>query len=149
MKVCLVAPAPNESGATAHSPRALAATAAVRRLYADGGPDLLEVPDFRAPGLVPLQARLGGDPLLARTTIATRVSPTTELINLQDGNLHLYANRRLAELEREQLRLSDRLLWPGGDCLGLHAGFRGLLRHLRARLIIRAGGGAARGPRGR
>jgi glycosyltransferase involved in cell wall biosynthesis len=180
MKVCLIAPAPNESGATAHSPRALAALLsqrhevtlihsgwgeerpelapkaeirevyadlpeelaplkwacdehrdsaaameAIRRLYADGGPDYLEVPDFRAPGLVPLQARLGGDPLLAGTTIATRISPSTELINLQDGKLHLYASKRLAELEREQLRLCDRLLWSGGDCLGLYRRYYG------------------------
>ena len=180
MRICLIAPAPCDAGATAHSPRALAAllsrrhevtlihsgwgeerpelpsgTAvrevyadlpeelaplkwacvehrhsaaameAIRRLYADGGPDYLEVPDFRALGLVPLQARLGGDPLLARTTIATRISPSTELINLQNGKLHLYANRRLAELEREQLRLSDRLLWSGGDCLGLYRRYYG------------------------
>ncbi|HEU4739166.1 MAG TPA: glycosyltransferase [Solirubrobacterales bacterium] len=180
MKVCLIAPAPNDAGATAHSPRALAALLsrrhevtlihggwgeerpelapsadvrevyaelpeelaplkwasdehrdsaavmeAIRRLYADGGPDYLEAPDFRALGLVPLQARLGGEPLLAQTTIATRISPSTELINLQDGKLHLYGPKRLAELEREQLRLSDRLLWSGGDCLGLYQRYYG------------------------
>jgi glycosyltransferase involved in cell wall biosynthesis len=180
MRVCLIAPAPNDAGATAHSPRALAAllsrrhevtlihsgwgeerpelpldpgfreaysdlpeeltplkfacedhrhSAAVmesiRSLYGEEGPDFLEVPDFRAHGLVPLQARLGGEPLLAGTTIATRISPSTELINLQDGTLHLYDHKRLAELEREQLRLSDRLIWPGGDCLGLYRRYYG------------------------
>jgi len=180
MRVCLIAPAPNEAGATAHSPRALAALlsrrhevtlvhsgwgeerpalppdpgfrevyadlpgelaslkfacedhrhsaaamAAIRGLYADGGPDYLEVPDFRAHGIVPLQARRGGDPLLAATTIATRISPSTELVNLQDGKLHQPGNRRLAEIEREQLRLSDRLLWSGGDCLGLYRRYYG------------------------
>jgi len=180
MKVCLIAPAPNASGATAHSPRALAAMLsgrhevtlihsgwgeerpdlaplagvreayadlpeeleplkwacdehrasaaameAIRRLYADGGPDYLEVPDFRAAGLVPLQARLGGDPLLAATTIAVRASPSTELINLHDGTLHFYAHTRLAELEREQFRLADRLVWPGGDSLDLYRRYYG------------------------
>jgi glycosyltransferase involved in cell wall biosynthesis len=180
MKVCLIAPAPNESGATAHSPRALAALLsrrhevtlihsgwgeerpepepgaeirevyadlpeeleplkfacedhrhsaavmeAIRRLYAGGGPDYVEAPDFRAHGLVPLQARRGGDPLLAETTIATRISPGTELVDLHDGTLHFYANARLAEVEREQLRLSDRLLWSGGDCLGLYRRYYG------------------------
>ncbi len=180
MKVCLVAPAPNQSGATAHSPRALAALlsqrhevtlihsgwgeerpvlapmtgirevyadlpeeleplkfacedhrhsaaamAAIRRLYADGGPDLIEVPDFRAHGLVPLQARRGGDPLLAGTTIAVRGSPSTELLALQDGTLHLPHHKHLAEIEREQLRLADRLLWSGGDCLGLYRRYYG------------------------
>lgn len=180
MRVCLIAPAPSEATATAHSPRALAALLArrhevtlihsgwgeerpglppgtgfrevyadlpvelaplkfacedhrhsaaameaIRALYDGHGPDYLETPDFRAHGIVPLQARRGGDPLLAGTTIATRVSPSTELINLQDGNLHLAGNQRLAELEREQLRLSDRLLWSGGDCLGLYRRYYG------------------------
>lgn len=175
MKVCLIAPAPSEAGATAHSPRALAALLArrhevtlihsgwgeerpelspgaefrevyadlpaemaslkfacedhrhsaaameaIRRLYPDGGPDYLEVPGFRAHGLVPLQARRCADPLLTGTTIAVRISPTSELQNLQNGMLRQPGNLRLAELEREQLRLADRLLWPGGDCLDLY-----------------------------
>jgi glycosyltransferase involved in cell wall biosynthesis len=180
MRICLIAPAPGEAGATAHSPRALAALlsqrhevtlirsgwgeerpelpsgtdfrevyaelpeelaplkfacedhrhsaaamAAIRSLYGDRGPDYLEVPDFRAHGIVPLQARRGGDPLFAGTTIATRISSSTELANLQDGKLHLPGNQRLAEIEREQLRLSDRLLWSGGDCLGLYRRYYG------------------------
>ncbi|HKF83414.1 MAG TPA: glycosyltransferase [Solirubrobacterales bacterium] len=175
MRVCLIAPAPNAAGASAHSPRALAALLArrhevtlihsgwgterpplppeagfreayaelpaeldslkfacedhrhsaaameaIRSLYGDEGPDYLEAPDFRAHGLVPLQARRAGDPLLAGTTIATRISPTTELRNLHDGMLRQPGNQRLAELEREQLLLADRLLWPGGDCLALY-----------------------------
>ena len=180
MKVCLIAPAPNESGATAHSPRALttllarrhevtlihsgwgeerpelaptaeirevyadlpaelaplkfacedhrhsaAVMEAIRRLYADGGPDYIEAPDFRAHGLVPLQARLGGDPLLAGTMIAVRSSPSSELVNLQNGALHTYDHTRLAEVEREQLRLADRLIWSGGDCDALYRRYYG------------------------
>lgn len=180
MRVCLIAPAPCAAGATAHSPRALAALLSrrhevtlihsgwgeerpepapvagvreayaelsaelgslrfacedhchsgavmetIRRLYADGGPDYLEAPDFRAHGIVPLQARHGGDPVLAGTTIATRISPSTELLNLQDGTLRQPGNQRLAEVEREQLRLSDRLLWSGGDCLELYRRYYG------------------------
>jgi glycosyltransferase involved in cell wall biosynthesis len=100
-----------------------AAMEAIRRLYGEQGPDYLEVPDFRAHGLVPLQARRAGDPLLAGTTIATRISPTTEMRNLHDGMLRQPGNQRLAELEREQLLLADRLLWPGGDCLDLYRRF--------------------------
>ncbi|HEU4461491.1 MAG TPA: glycosyltransferase [Solirubrobacterales bacterium] len=180
MRVCLIAPAPNEAGAPAHSPRALAALLsqrhevtlihsgwgeerpqlapsagireayadlpeglqrlkfacedhrhsaavmeAIRSLYPDGGPDYIEAPDFRAHGLVPLQARRGGDPLLAATTIAVRSSPSAELISLQDGAFHLNAHTRLAELEREQLRLADRLLWSGGDGLDLYRRYYG------------------------
>ncbi len=175
MQICLIAPAPNQGGATAHSPRALATLLAqrhevtlihsgregnrpplepdarfreayadlpeelsplkfacpdhrhsaavmetIRRLYAGGGPDYLEAPGFRAHGLVPLQARRAADPLLAATTIAVRISPTSELQNLQNGLLRRPGNQRVAELEREQLRLADRLLWPGGDCLDLY-----------------------------
>lgn len=97
-----------------------AAMETLRRLYGERGPDYLEVCDFRAHGLVALQARRGGDPLLARTLVAVRISPTTELRNLHDGFLHEPANSRLADLEREQLRLADRLLTPGGDCLDLY-----------------------------
>lgn len=180
MRVCLIAPAANESGATAHSPRALATLLsqrhevtlihsgygeerpelepkaeirevyadlpeelaplkfgcedhrhsaavmeAIRSLYADGGPDYIEAPDFRAHGFVPLQARRGGDPLLAETTIAIRTSPSTELLNLQDGTLHTYAHTRLAAVEREQLRLADRLLWSGGDGFELYRRYYG------------------------
>ncbi len=180
MRVCLIAPAPNRAGATAHSPRALAALLSarhevtlihsgwgeewpqlppasgfrevyaelpeelarlkfacedhrhsaaametIRSLYGDEGPDYIEAPDFRAHGLVPLQARRGGEPLLAGTTIASRVSPSTELLNLQDGTLNQPGNRRLAEIEREQLRLSDRLVWSGGDSLDLYHRFYG------------------------
>jgi glycogen synthase len=99
---------------------AAAAMETLRRLYVEDGPDYLEVCDFRAHGLVALQARRVGDPLLARTTIAVRISPSTELRNLHDGLLRRPANSRLAELEREQFRLADRLLWPGGDCLDLY-----------------------------
>jgi glycosyltransferase involved in cell wall biosynthesis len=102
-----------------------AAMETLRRLYGDGGPDYLELCDFRAHGLVALQARRAEDPLLAGTTIAVRISPSTELRNLHDSLLHQPANRRLADLEREQLRLADRLLWPGGDCLDLYRRYYG------------------------
>jgi glycosyltransferase involved in cell wall biosynthesis len=91
----------------------------LRRLYGESGPDYLEVCDFRAHGLVPLQARQAADPLLAGTTVAVRLSPGTKLFNLHDGTLRQGDNERLAELEREQLRLADLLLWPGGECLDL------------------------------
>ena len=49
-----------------------AAMETIRSLYGDEGPDYIEAPDFRAHGLVPLQARRGGEPLLAGTTIASQ-----------------------------------------------------------------------------
>jgi glycosyltransferase involved in cell wall biosynthesis len=104
-----------------------AAMETLRRLYDDGGPDYLEVCDFRAHGLVALQARRAGDPLLAQTLVGVRISPSTELRNLHDGLLRQPANARLADLEREQLRLADRLLWSGGDCLDLYRRYYGEL----------------------
>ncbi|HEX7292944.1 MAG TPA: glycosyltransferase [Solirubrobacterales bacterium] len=89
----------------------------MRAIYGEAGPDYLEVPDFRAHGLVALQARLGGDPLLRETTIAVRTIAPTGLICLHDGTLRKPGRRRIAALEREQLRLADRVVWPGGDSL--------------------------------
>src|SRR5215212_6921906 len=125
-----------------------AAMAAIRELYPGAGPDYLEAPDFRAHGLVPLQARRGGDPLLAGTTIATRISPSTELRNLHDGQLSLPGNRRLAEVEREQLRRSDRLLFSSEECLQLYRryyGADGLPEGVRIRPPSASAEGAAPG----
>jgi glycogen synthase len=88
------------------------------------GPDLLEVCDYRALGLVPLQARAAGHPLLRRTVVAIRLSSTAELVALHDGRL-LPRERRSGELEREQFRLADRLLWPGGDILDAYRRYYG------------------------
>jgi len=89
------------------------------------GPDLLEVCDYRALGLVPLQARAAGHPLLRKTTVAIRLSSTAELVALHDGRLQLPEEQRAGELEREQFRLADRLLWPGGDVLDAYRRYYG------------------------
>jgi len=93
---------------------------AIRASYDEQGPDLLEVPDFRAHGLVALQARLAGEPLLAQTLVAVRAAPSAELACLHDGALKQPGIERLADLEREQLRLADRLLHAGGDSHALY-----------------------------
>lgn len=98
----------------------------IEAAYAGGpGPEYLEVCDYRALGLVPLQARAAGHPLLRDTTIAVRVSSTAELLALHDGRSALPAERRVAQLEREQFRLADLLLWPGGDILEVYRRFYG------------------------
>lgn len=103
--------------------RSAAILAALRETYPDGGPDLVEVGDRGAFGLVPLIARRCADPLLARTRFAARLFGTTELEDLHNGvapDLRL-----LGELEREQLRLADRLLFPGGDGADLYRRYYG------------------------
>lgn len=89
------------------------------------GPDLLEICDCRALGLVPLQARAAGHPLLRGTVAAIRLSSTAELVALHDGRLQVPEERRVAELEREQFRLADRILWPGGDILDAYRRYYG------------------------
>lgn len=107
--------------------RSAAVLERIERLYGEAGegPDLLEVCDYRAPGLVPLQARAVGHPLLRRTTVAVQLSATAELLALHEGRSLLPGEARVADMEREQLRLADRLVWPGGDILGVYRRYYG------------------------
>lgn len=106
--------------------RSAAVLEAIEAAYADGeAPDVLEVCDYRALGLVPLQARAAGHPLLRGTVVAVRTSATAELVALHDGRSMRSEEQRVAELEREQLRLADRLFWPGGDVLDLYRRYYG------------------------
>jgi glycogen synthase len=106
--------------------RSAAALEEIEKAYAGTeGPDLLEFCDYRALGLVPLQARAAGHPLLRQTTIAVRLASTAELLALHDGRSLLPGERRVGELEREQFRLADRLLSPGGDTLGVYRRYYG------------------------
>lgn len=100
--------------------RAAAVFEAIAQRYGSEGPDYLEVSDYRASGLVALQARRAGHQLLRRTTIGVRLDGSAELVALHDGSFSDPAEQRVAELEREQFRLADRLLWPGGDVLDLY-----------------------------
>jgi glycosyltransferase involved in cell wall biosynthesis len=106
--------------------RSAAVLEGIEKAYAGAeGPDLLEICDYRALGLVPLQARAAGHPLLRGTVAAIRLSSTAELVALHDGRLQLPEERRVAELEREQFRLADRLLWAGGDTLDAYRRYYG------------------------
>jgi glycosyltransferase involved in cell wall biosynthesis len=106
--------------------RSAAVLEAIEAAYGGGeGPDVIEVCDYRALGLVPLQARAAGHPLLRKTAFAVRTSSTAELLALHDGSSMLPGERRVAELEREQFRLADRLFWPGGDVLDLYRRYYG------------------------
>ncbi|MGH2974286.1 MAG: glycosyltransferase, partial [Solirubrobacterales bacterium] len=93
---------------------------AIEATYGDRGPDYVEVADYRAQGLVPLQARRVGNPLFESTLFAVRIAGSAELVNLHDCVLSEPGVRLLGDLEREQLRLADRLLWRGGDVADLY-----------------------------
>lgn len=103
--------------------RSAAVLEAIEAAYGDAGPDYLEVPDYHALGLVPLQARRTGHPLLRGTLTAIRVSAPAELVGVHDGTLYQPGIELVGALEREQLRLADRLLWRGGDMLDLYRRF--------------------------
>lgn len=97
--------------------RSAAALEAIESAYGSRGPDYVEVHDRRASGLVPMQARRGGSPLLGGTLFGVRLVGSLELTSLHDGTLALGGRRIAADLEREQLRLADLIVWPGGDGL--------------------------------
>lgn len=114
--------------------RSAAVLEAIEGAYADGGPDLLEVCDYRGLGVVPLQARSAGHELLRKTTVAVRLSSTSELIALHDAGSAAPGARTVADLEREQFRLADLLFWPGGDILDV---YRRYYRNLRLPEAVR------------
>lgn len=94
---------------------------AIERAYeGTRGPDYIEFCDFRGHGLVTLQARRAGHPLLRGALIAVKACGSSELLCQHDGTLNQPTMRLVADLEREQFRLADRLLWPGGDTLELY-----------------------------
>ena len=94
-----------------------AVLAAIEGAYGSQGPDYVEVCDRRALGLVPMQARRGGSRLLEGTSFGVRLIGSQELTSLHDGTLGGAEPHLAADLEREQLRLADLVVWPGGDGL--------------------------------
>jgi glycosyltransferase involved in cell wall biosynthesis len=117
--------------------RSAAVLEAIERAYEGGGPDYLELADYRAPGLVPLQARRAGHPLLQDTLVGVKLCSTVELLALHDGTFEQPGTRLVADLEREQLRLADRLIWAGGDTLDLYRRYYADLDLPEATLIRR------------
>jgi glycogen synthase len=100
--------------------RSAAALEAIERAYGDAPPDYLEVPDYRGHGLVPLQARKSRHRSLRGTRVAVRLHGMAGLISAYDGDWATPGQRMAGDLEREALRLCDRVLWPGGDALELY-----------------------------
>lgn len=103
--------------------RSAALMDAIREAFPGQGPDFVEVADRQALGLVPLIARRCADPLLSRVRFAVRLFGTVELEDLHNGVDP--APHPLGDLEREQLRLADRLLYSGGDGAALYRRYYG------------------------
>jgi glycosyltransferase involved in cell wall biosynthesis len=97
--------------------RSAAVALAIEEAYGEEGPDYAEFPDYRGHALVPLQARAAGSPSLRGTTIAIRLRGMAELICLHDGTWPRPQHRMVFDLEREALRLADRIVYPGESVL--------------------------------
>jgi glycogen(starch) synthase len=104
----------------------------LRELYPDGGPDLVEFPDFLGEGAVTVQAAQALDPFLARTLVCVRVHTSGELCEILNGRLPKdFPTTATFALERLALAGADRLLWQGGDVLGTYERYYGADRLAR------------------
>lgn len=98
----------------------------LKEVYPDGGPDLIEFPDFLGEAFVTLQAAEALDPLLAHTRICVRTHTTAEMCEVLDGYCKRdVPSRAVHEMERFSLAHADHLIWQGGDVLGTYARFYG------------------------
>jgi glycogen synthase len=110
---------------------------ALKQLYPDGGPQLVEFPDFLGEGAVTVQAARTRDPALRHTTVAVRAYTSHEMCSVLNGFLpRVDAMRTLYDLERYSLKYADRFLWPGGDILETYRRFLGP-RGLASPLLVR------------
>jgi glycogen(starch) synthase len=97
--------------------RSAAVAMAIEEIYGEEPPDYAEFPDYRGHALVPLQARAAGSPSLRGTEIAIRLRGTAALMCLHDGTWPRPEHRMVFDLEREALRLCDRVVHPGESVL--------------------------------
>jgi len=119
-------PTVEEAGAWYHIMHCYGARVCERlqELYPDGGPDLIEFPDFLGEAFVTLQAAQALDPFLAATRVCVRIHTTAEICEVLDGYLKRdFASQALHELERFSLAHADQLIWQGGDILGTYQRF--------------------------
>jgi glycosyltransferase involved in cell wall biosynthesis len=123
---------------TYHHRWSLALLDALRAAYPERGPDLVEFNDYWGEGAMTIEARRGGDPWLAGTTVAVRTRTTHELTTALNGGELGDFERVLHGLERSSLRGADVVLWPGGDVWGTYERFYGAAALAPARLVRQA-----------
>ncbi len=98
----------------------------LRELYPDGGPDLIEFPDFLGEAFVTLQAAQALDPFLAHTRVCVRIHTTAEICEVLDGWYKRdFPSQALHAMERFCLAHADDLIWQGGDVLATYRRFYG------------------------
>jgi glycosyltransferase involved in cell wall biosynthesis len=95
-------------------------------LYPDGGPDIIEFPDYLGEGFVTVQAARTLDPFLERTLVCVRAHTSAEMCSVLDGHLPAdFQSRITFAMERSTLEDADRLIWQGGDILATYRRFYG------------------------
>jgi glycogen synthase len=98
----------------------------LRELYPDGGPDVIEFPDFLGEGMVTVQERRAHARFLQDTQVQVRLHTTAEICSVLDGFVDEgFEARQLVTAERHALREADRILWPGGDVFETYRRFYG------------------------
>jgi len=114
----------------------------LKSIYPDGGPNLVEFPDFVGEGAVTVQAKATLDPALRHTRAAVRAYTSREMCDVLNRHMVREPGERMGyDLERYALRHAGSFLWPGGDVLGTYQRFYGhanlapqrLIRHVAAR----------------
>lgn len=116
---------PTEAATHLHlwSERVLEAVAAA---YPDGGPDLIEFPDYLGEGAVTVQARRTGDTRVRNSIVAVRIYTTGEMCGVLNGNVDRTLEwRRMVDLERYALAHADVLIHAGGDLSRTYERFYG------------------------
>jgi glycosyltransferase involved in cell wall biosynthesis len=109
---------------------------AVKGLYSDGGPEIVEFPDFLGEGAVTVQACKTRDPALRNTVVFVRNYTSREMCDVLNGYVAPdLAQRMVYELERYSLRYADHVIWPGGDVLSAYRRFYGEERVAAPELI--------------
>ena len=100
------------------------ALAKLKEVYPDGGPHLVEFPDYLGEGAVTVQARNTLDPTLRHSRVCIRLYTTKEMTDVLNGHLPRDRVSRVAcDLERYALANADQILWPGGGVLETYKHF--------------------------
>jgi glycogen synthase len=98
----------------------------LKEVYPEGGPDVIEFPDYLGEGLVTVQERRGRGEFLRNTQVHVRLHTTAEICAVLDGYVDGgFDARQLMAAERHVLREADRILTPGGDVLATYERFYG------------------------
>jgi glycosyltransferase involved in cell wall biosynthesis len=99
---------------------------ALREAYPEGGPDVVEFPDYHGEGCVTVQAKKTRDPALRQTRVCIRLHTSAEIVHVLDGYVEDDFDAEMEfELERYALRYADRILAAGSQVYPLYQRFYG------------------------